>query len=191
VRELQNVIERSVIVSDTDEFTVDESWLSPESPRLRIGLSSSLAAQEKTIVEDALRVAAGEYSGPEEQRPDSASPVPRLNRRSARSDRQEPFSHARDEELVTPLNCRYPTIGEPSPIKQLSTLLDSTTYTGPEIASCVRHENSIRVSDVLALLPSAPVAAQSVQVGPRLTNGDGRTAAVSGSGRLADVSPYV
>ena len=28
VRELQNVIERSVIVSDTDEFTVDESWLS-------------------------------------------------------------------------------------------------------------------------------------------------------------------
>jgi len=25
VRELQNVIERSVIVSDTDEFTVDES----------------------------------------------------------------------------------------------------------------------------------------------------------------------
>ena len=29
VRELQNVIERSVIVCDTDEFTVDESWLSP------------------------------------------------------------------------------------------------------------------------------------------------------------------
>src|SRR6185295_17687430 len=28
VRELQNVIERSVIVSDTDVFTVDESWLS-------------------------------------------------------------------------------------------------------------------------------------------------------------------
>ena len=28
VRELQNVIERSVIVCDTDEFTVDESWLS-------------------------------------------------------------------------------------------------------------------------------------------------------------------
>ena len=28
VRELQNVIERSVIVCDTDEFTVDDSWLS-------------------------------------------------------------------------------------------------------------------------------------------------------------------
>ena len=31
VRELQNVIERSVIVSDTDEFTVDESWLSAQT----------------------------------------------------------------------------------------------------------------------------------------------------------------
>jgi transcriptional regulator with PAS, ATPase and Fis domain len=29
IRELQNVIERSVIVCDTDVFTVDESWLSP------------------------------------------------------------------------------------------------------------------------------------------------------------------
>src|SRR5215813_8158840 len=28
VRELRNVIERSVIVCDTDGFTVDESWLS-------------------------------------------------------------------------------------------------------------------------------------------------------------------
>jgi DNA-binding NtrC family response regulator len=28
VRELQNVIERSVIVCDSEEFTVDESWLS-------------------------------------------------------------------------------------------------------------------------------------------------------------------
>jgi formate hydrogenlyase transcriptional activator len=28
VCELQNVIERSVIVCDTDEFTVDDSWLS-------------------------------------------------------------------------------------------------------------------------------------------------------------------
>ena len=33
VRELQNVIERSVIVCDTDEFTVDESWLSAATRR--------------------------------------------------------------------------------------------------------------------------------------------------------------
>src|SRR6202035_387094 len=57
VRELQNVIERSVIVSETDEFTVDESWLSQRGRRLgaRVGLSSLLAAHEKAIVEDALR----------------------------------------------------------------------------------------------------------------------------------------
>jgi formate hydrogenlyase transcriptional activator len=36
VRELQNVIERSVIVAETDEFTVDESWLS-RRPRSIVG----------------------------------------------------------------------------------------------------------------------------------------------------------
>jgi DNA-binding NtrC family response regulator len=56
VRELQNVIERSVIVADTDEFTVDESWLS-QAPAVdsRLGLSGAVAAHEKPIVEDALR----------------------------------------------------------------------------------------------------------------------------------------
>jgi formate hydrogenlyase transcriptional activator len=66
VRELQNVIERSVIVSDSDEFTVDESWLSPRGRRLRdgMGLSNSLAAHEKVIVEDALRASRGRVYGP-------------------------------------------------------------------------------------------------------------------------------
>jgi len=65
VRELQNVIERSVIVSDTDEFTVDESWLSTR-PKVdsRHGLSGALAAQEKAMVEDALRVSGGRVFGP-------------------------------------------------------------------------------------------------------------------------------
>jgi transcriptional regulator with PAS, ATPase and Fis domain len=47
VRELQNVMGRSVIVCDTDEFIVDESWLSTgssgESPH---PLSSTLAGHE-------------------------------------------------------------------------------------------------------------------------------------------------
>jgi len=65
VRELQNVIERSVIVSDTDEFTVDESWLSAPLPvDSRIGLSGALAAHEKAIVEDALRASGGRVYGP-------------------------------------------------------------------------------------------------------------------------------
>jgi len=65
VRELQNVIERSVIVSDTEEFTVDESWLSASPPvESRLGLSGAVAAHEKAIVEDALRASGGRVFGP-------------------------------------------------------------------------------------------------------------------------------
>ena len=65
VRELQNVIERSVIVSDTGEFTVDESWLSTK-PKIdgRLKLSNSVAAHEKAVVEDALRATGGRVAGP-------------------------------------------------------------------------------------------------------------------------------
>jgi len=65
VRELQNVIERSVIVCDTDEFTVDESWLS--TGRIVEGagaLSNTLAAHEKAIIEEALRASGGRVFGP-------------------------------------------------------------------------------------------------------------------------------
>ena len=65
VRELQNVIERSVIVSDTDEFTLDESWVSSVT-RLESGLGVSVmsAAHERMIVEDALHASGGRVSGP-------------------------------------------------------------------------------------------------------------------------------
>jgi PAS domain S-box-containing protein len=65
VRELQNVIERSVIVSDTDEFTVDESWLSAApSVDSRLGLAGALATHEKAIIEDSLRASGGRVFGP-------------------------------------------------------------------------------------------------------------------------------
>jgi formate hydrogenlyase transcriptional activator len=65
VRELQNIIERSVIVCDDDEFTVDESWSSSVSlSDSRLGLSGTLAAHEKAIVEAALRESSGRVSGP-------------------------------------------------------------------------------------------------------------------------------
>jgi formate hydrogenlyase transcriptional activator len=65
VRELQNVIERSVIVSDTDEFTVDESWLSTRPPvESRLGISGALASHEKALIEDALRGTGGRVFGP-------------------------------------------------------------------------------------------------------------------------------
>src|SRR6202035_1142940 len=65
VRELQNVIERSVIVSDTDEFTVDESWLSTRpAVESRLGMSGALASHEKALIEDALRATGGRVFGP-------------------------------------------------------------------------------------------------------------------------------
>jgi formate hydrogenlyase transcriptional activator len=64
VRELQNVIERSVIVCDTDEFTVDESWLSTAHAKESPALSSTLAGHEKAIIEDALRASGGLVYGP-------------------------------------------------------------------------------------------------------------------------------
>jgi transcriptional regulator with GAF, ATPase, and Fis domain len=50
IRELQNVIERSVIMCETENFSVDESWLSRQPhvtrPPSDLGLSRKLAAQE-------------------------------------------------------------------------------------------------------------------------------------------------
>jgi PAS domain S-box-containing protein len=64
VRELQNVIERSVIVCDTDEFTVDESWLFTRRASDSRALSNTLANHERTIIEDALRASGGRVFGP-------------------------------------------------------------------------------------------------------------------------------
>jgi PAS domain S-box-containing protein len=63
IRELQNVIERSVIVSDTDEFAIDESWLSREPVNAR-PLAEDLENQERERIESALRKCKGRISGP-------------------------------------------------------------------------------------------------------------------------------
>ena len=68
IRELQNVIERSVIVCETETFSVDESWLSQQPLEKRSGdklyLSRTLAAREKEIIEEALRKSRGRVFGP-------------------------------------------------------------------------------------------------------------------------------
>jgi formate hydrogenlyase transcriptional activator len=68
VRELQNVIERSVIVCETETFSVDESWLSQQAgdrkSRSRLYLSQRLAAEEKEIIEEALQESQGRVFGP-------------------------------------------------------------------------------------------------------------------------------
>jgi transcriptional regulator with GAF, ATPase, and Fis domain len=68
IRELQNVIERSLIVCETPSFSVDESWLSHQSPERKaesqLYLSEKVAAQEKEIIEAALRESQGRVFGP-------------------------------------------------------------------------------------------------------------------------------
>jgi transcriptional regulator with GAF, ATPase, and Fis domain len=68
IRELQNVIERSVIVCETENFSVDECWLSRRplstEPDRGLGLSRKPSFQEKTIIEAALAECAGQVSGP-------------------------------------------------------------------------------------------------------------------------------
>jgi PAS domain S-box-containing protein len=63
IRELQNVIERSVIVCDSDEFSVDESWLSG-APKIVRPLADDLQDQERERIEEALSRAKGRVSGP-------------------------------------------------------------------------------------------------------------------------------
>ena len=67
IRELQNVIERSVIISDSENLLVDESWFG--HPGLSANssiqpLSDRLAAQEREIIEAALAESNGRVSGP-------------------------------------------------------------------------------------------------------------------------------
>jgi PAS domain S-box-containing protein len=68
IRELQNVIERSVIVCETETFSIDERWLSRQPRDRRSGgklhLSRKLADQEKEIIEEALRESQGRVFGP-------------------------------------------------------------------------------------------------------------------------------
>jgi len=66
IRELQNVIERSVIMCETENFSVDKTWLArqPLATEPKIPLSEKLAAQEKEMIEAALSESRGQVFGP-------------------------------------------------------------------------------------------------------------------------------
>jgi formate hydrogenlyase transcriptional activator len=69
IRELQNVIERSMILCDTEIFSIDENWLSrppPLSPESKeqIELPLRLLVQEKNMIEAALKESRGRVFGP-------------------------------------------------------------------------------------------------------------------------------
>lgn len=67
IRELQNVIERSIVLCEGETFTVDESWLSvncgdaDRAPRMLLRIPPS---EEKKTIEAALAEAQGRVSGP-------------------------------------------------------------------------------------------------------------------------------
>jgi len=67
IRELQNVIERSLVLCEGETFTVDESWLSvscgepDRTPRMLLRIPP---AEEKKTIEAALAEAQGRVSGP-------------------------------------------------------------------------------------------------------------------------------
>jgi len=69
IRELQNVIERSMILSSTDVFSVDELWLSKRTPP-QVSRSETLPTlslgrrTEREIIEAALTETRGRVSGP-------------------------------------------------------------------------------------------------------------------------------
>ncbi len=69
IRELQNVVERAVVLCEGEIFCVDPSWLapSPTSPNptaQTIPLVADLAERERAMIESALREAEGLISGP-------------------------------------------------------------------------------------------------------------------------------
>jgi PAS domain S-box-containing protein len=70
IRELQNVVERSVIVSSDGVFCVDAAWLSRDSRRVSLpqqpepAVADEDASRERQIIEDALAGSRGRVSGP-------------------------------------------------------------------------------------------------------------------------------
>ena len=68
IRELQNVIERSVILSSGDVFAVDESWLARQPARRPLQVATPSTSQvephsEREIIEAALAASRGRVAG--------------------------------------------------------------------------------------------------------------------------------
>jgi formate hydrogenlyase transcriptional activator len=65
IRELQNIVERAVILSETDTFVVDESWIKTEHAETSANRSfSALEDREAEMIEAALADSHGRVSGP-------------------------------------------------------------------------------------------------------------------------------
>jgi formate hydrogenlyase transcriptional activator len=66
IRELQNIVERSVILCNGDTFSVERAWLSSQAvgrPESGV-LADTLESYEKEIIEKALAGSNGKVAGP-------------------------------------------------------------------------------------------------------------------------------
>ena len=67
IRELQNVVERAVILCEGETFFVDEAWLArvaPKSAMTSVPLVANLAEHEREMLEAAIRESEGVVGGP-------------------------------------------------------------------------------------------------------------------------------
>ena len=69
IRELQNVIERSLILCETEIFSIDENWLTqppplPPESKQQVELPRRLLVQERDMIEAALTESRGRVFGP-------------------------------------------------------------------------------------------------------------------------------
>ena len=68
IRELQNIVERSVILCSGDTLWIDAAWLTtevkPSQPEISAPLPEALQSQEREIIEAALAASGGRVAGP-------------------------------------------------------------------------------------------------------------------------------
>jgi formate hydrogenlyase transcriptional activator len=67
IRELQNIVERSVILCPGDTFRIDEAWLlsqNADRPKSSDSLTESLRSYERELIEAALAESGGKVAGP-------------------------------------------------------------------------------------------------------------------------------
>jgi formate hydrogenlyase transcriptional activator len=63
IRELQNLVERAMILCDADTFFMERAWLHP-APEPRFGLRPSMTTREREVIEGALAESHGKVAGP-------------------------------------------------------------------------------------------------------------------------------
>jgi formate hydrogenlyase transcriptional activator len=67
IRELQNVVERAVVLCDSETFTIDETWLKREASQTPVPVvpfEAAVADREREMIEAALVECQGRVAGP-------------------------------------------------------------------------------------------------------------------------------